>query len=266
MSKSYINKNKFKSASKSANQDFYDDQFPNAANRIRKMSGHSNNHTRIILPFAIGEYEHFIEDLETLYDAQEGDTIEIIINCCGGNYYAVIPYVDAIRSSKAHVHGVITNICASGGTMIALACHSLEVRDHISFLVHQPSGGMSGTSQEIHVSVEHDREKDEMFYKDIYSGFMSESEIESVLHGRSVVFNADQVRERLEIREKEMSKASGVVTKVSNQDRGLIKKNQEVTLEITDEDSIVISGTCLTVQPLPDGTFKTDSGSVVELT
>lgn len=250
---------------KSTNGQVFDQQMVTFQNRIRQMSGHSQSHTRIILPFEIGAYEDFIEDLEVLYDAQEGDTVEIIINCCGGNYYAVIPYVDAIRSSKAHVHGIITNICSSGATMIALACHTLEVRDHISFLVHQPSGGLSGPMQEVFVSFEHDREKDERFYKDVYNGFMSVEEIESVLSGKTVIFNADQVRERLENRQKEMSVADAVVTKVSAKERSVFKKGDNVELLVTEENTIVVKGIDLVVNPNPDGTFVTNSGSVLEL-
>jgi ATP-dependent protease ClpP protease subunit len=50
----------------------------------------------------------------------------------------------AIKHSKAKVIGQLSGTVASAGTLITMACDEIVVTPHLSFMIHNYSGGMAG--------------------------------------------------------------------------------------------------------------------------
>ena len=65
---------------------------------------------------------------------------------------------------------------------------------------------MIGKGHELHSQAEFERDWSIKLMKDIYDGFLSESEIQRMLNGADLWMGADDVMERLNKRQKHMQK------------------------------------------------------------
>lgn len=158
---------------------------------------------RFWLDEPIRETSYYRELIQTLLTATEDDIVEIIISNGGGYLETAVNIITAIRSSQAHVHGVIMSECHSAGSMIALACHSVHVTPHSNMMVHYASGGCVGRFDDVVSQAEHMRKRLAKIIEDYYEGFLSPEEITDVIEGRcgDKWFDADEISARLEQRE-----------------------------------------------------------------
>ena len=85
----------------------------------------------------IEDAESFAILAETLFNATELDTVQIIISSPGGNLEAMNLVVEAIRMTEAKVQAIIVGDCSSAASIIALNCHEVHVLDSATMLVHR---------------------------------------------------------------------------------------------------------------------------------
>lgn len=144
----------------------------------------------------IAEPSQYNELCYLLSNASKNTRFYIHINTPGGVIDSAFMVVNAIKSSKAHVVGVLTGTVASAGTLISMACDELEVTEHLSFMIHNYSGGMSGKGHEMKARQKFtDTHLNEAF-KSFYNGFLSEGEMERVIEGTDLWMGTVEVSER----------------------------------------------------------------------
>jgi ATP-dependent protease ClpP protease subunit len=128
--------------------------------------------------------------------AKEDETFILHINTPGGVIDAALAILDAIANTKARVIGALTGTVASAGTIIALSCHELEVAKYSSFMIHNYSGGTSGKGHEMKAYQNFvDAELNKTF-KEIYKGFLTDDEMDSVIDGKDMWMGRDEVLTR----------------------------------------------------------------------
>lgn len=146
----------------------------------------------------IGEASDYIEICDVLRSASPDDEVLIRINSGGGSLATANMLVNAIRESRAHVHGFIESTCASAATLIYLACHSYSLSEDADMMIHTSSSLYGGKEHEQHSYVTFSRKKIHKMVRDRYAGFLTEKEIENVLNGQDYYFDSEEIGERLE--------------------------------------------------------------------
>ena len=142
------------------------------------------------------------QELEVIRTAQEGDVVNLRINCAGGSDVVMGALVKAIAETKAHVVGHIEHMCCSAATIIFLACHSYVVSDDCEFMVHTASLGYGGKQNNFYEFSTFNNKANERLMKKYYKDFLTEDEINQALKGADFWFDSEEVIKRLENRDK----------------------------------------------------------------
>jgi ATP-dependent protease ClpP protease subunit len=79
-----------------------------------------------------------------LLAAPKDYTATLYLNTPGGVVDTAFMIAAAIKHSKAKVIGQLSGTVASAGTLITMACDEIVVTPHLSFMIHNYSGGMAG--------------------------------------------------------------------------------------------------------------------------
>ena len=144
----------------------------------------------------------FDEVIALLANATEDDEITWNIVSSGG-------YIDSLEMLLAwkemcvakQIH-VLTSSAASAATAFFLSpADQYLVFDTASFMIHESNYGAGGTASNVRRHTEHVDKKNDKFIRNTYKDFLTPEEIEDVLKGVEIYLDADQIRERLNIRE-----------------------------------------------------------------
>ena len=84
--------------------------------------------------------------LDTLSDGEEA---EIEINSPGGSVVQGIEMANAIKNSKAKIVAHVTGIAASMASVIACACHRIEMEEASFMMIHDPWSYAEGNAEEL---------------------------------------------------------------------------------------------------------------------
>ena len=164
-----------------------------------------NYHT-VFLDENIVEPSEYRDLISLLLNASELDTIDMIINNGGGQLNAAKAVIEAIKNADGNVKATILGDCHSAASMIALSCPEIVVLDSAEMMVHQASWGLGGTGNNVKAQNDFYYRQCTKLVKDVYKGFMTEKEIEQVLTGTEFWFDADEIRTRIERRNKSVKK------------------------------------------------------------
>lgn len=141
-------------------------------------------------PFEYDELCHNLREVDSSYK------VNLYINTPGGVVDSAFTIASAIKDSQAEVTAILNGTVASAGTIIALACDNLIVKDHVSFMVHNYSGGIQGKGNEMKARQNFTDAHLNNAFKHFYSGFLTEDEIERVIDGIDLWMGSDEVKER----------------------------------------------------------------------
>lgn len=172
---------------------------PQENNRIPhyKMTVPVNfNHFYII--DEIGEPDAFLDLIHTLKTAEEHDTIFIHLNTPGGNLFATIQIISAIRQCSGNVVTCLEGEVCSAGTMLFLSGHKYVVNPNCSFMIHTYSSWFGGKGSDLSARMRHFEEYFKKVAYDIYSDFLTDQEIAAMLEGKDYWMDSDEVLRRLE--------------------------------------------------------------------
>lgn len=142
----------------------------------------------------VNRYLNLINCLKT---SEPKDTVIIYLNTVGGSIYTALQIINSIRASEATVVCSLDSIAASAGSMIFLAANKFIVAPNCTMMIHDYSQGIMTSGHSINVQVDFQKSYFKKLYKDIYSGFLTDSEINSVLTGTDMWLSADQILSRL---------------------------------------------------------------------
>ena len=147
---------------------------------------------------AIDSNDYFADLIELLRTATQEDVFNLYFSTDGGMLDATQELLAAMSVTEALVVGHLTNKAISAGSIIFLNCHQWQVYAGSHMMVHQMSYSAGGGNQNVKGQVDFYASMNEKLVKNAYTGFLTEAEIESVLHGKDVYIEDVDVAERLE--------------------------------------------------------------------
>ena len=154
----------------------------------------------------IEEADQYIAVFDMIRHATSEDVVKIYVNSPGGDLFTALQFGRAMGDSDATIIVSVEGQCCSAATIIALAADMVELSNHCVWMCHNYSSGMIGKGHELHSQAEFERDWSIKLMKDIYDGFLSESEIQRMLNGADIWMGTDDVMERLNKRQKHMQK------------------------------------------------------------
>jgi ATP-dependent Clp protease protease subunit len=156
----------------------------------------------------IGHAEEYIDWFDTIRNAGENDVIRLNINSYGGDLFTAIQFMRVLGETKATVIVSVEGACMSAATMIFLHADMYEVSPHSMFMFHNYSGGQFGKGGEMYDSIVHERAWSEKMMKEVYSDFLTDKEIESMLNNKDLWMDGDEIVKRLEKKAKKVKKSA----------------------------------------------------------
>lgn len=145
----------------------------------------------------ISHYENMFNCLRSL---EEGDTARIWISNSGGLLDSALEIIQSIQDCRGEVVTIVTGECHSAASLIALSSPSLHIGDFATMMIHNASYGAVGKATDVYHQVQHSHTVLRKLMHKFYAGFLSEQEIEDVIAGKELWFDADEIRQRLEQR------------------------------------------------------------------
>lgn len=132
-------------------------------------------------------------------DLSENDELEFRISSPGGDMNGLIALLDVINTTEANVTAVIAGESHSAASMLAVSCPNVVVSPYATMLVHNASlGAGRAKAYDLKQYVVHTTEFCNNLFRDVYTGFLSEDEVEEVIQGKELWMGADEISERLE--------------------------------------------------------------------
>ena len=166
------------------------------------------NTTSVYITNAIEEPQLYNELCYLLATATAWETFRIHINTPGGVIDSAFMIANAIKDSKANVIGHLSGTVASVGTVISMACDHLEVTPHLSFMIHNYSGGMQGKGHEMKARQKFTDDHLSEAFSYFYKGFLTDEEMEKVIEGTDLWMGTEEVQDRWEDRVKHVTEGN----------------------------------------------------------
>ena len=142
-----------------------------------------------------------LEELEAIRSASAEDLIVLYFSDApGGSMGTGQSLINALMETPAHTVAVLEGHNCSLATMIPLICREIIVTPYTSMMLHSVSGGSHGTMV--------NQERQAMFFsklysdfiEDVYSNFLSPSELDDMKKGLEIYLNSEEIEERLKKR------------------------------------------------------------------
>ncbi len=151
----------------------------------------SNVSTEWTLYGPINGYSDYKELLTAFKEAQEGDSIELRINCSGGDCSVGAMIIQAMQQSKAVTVCNVVYPSHSMGSLIALAGDYLVMQPHSFLMFHTYSTLIGGKSSDMIKDMNYMDRALKGLSDEISSPFLSKSEIARINNGEDVYICAD---------------------------------------------------------------------------
>lgn len=149
-----------------------------------------------------GEISHdadeYLEHFAVYHQAGPEDLIRLWIQSPGGSVSVGHQYIQHMNRCGATIVAVIGMGTASEGTAICLAADDWEVDEMSTFLVHGFSYGTYGHEAQVYNTAAFNKKLNERSLRNTYSGFLNEQEILEALKGVDLLFDGDELMERLQ--------------------------------------------------------------------
>jgi len=159
-----------------------------------------NRCIKVHLDENIKEPKYYRTVLQGIESLGEGDVVLLSINSYGGQLDGAIAIINAIQDTDADVHASIEGVAASAASLIALAAPSISVSPYATMMVHSATFGAFGKQSDVisHASFVDKQVRGLM--NSVYKDFLSDKELEEVIMGKEMWFDAEEIVRRLEIR------------------------------------------------------------------
>jgi ATP-dependent protease ClpP protease subunit len=147
---------------------------------------------------SIDEPLYYRNVINTLDNAQDGDSVRMIISTGGGRMDTANMITYSMDSCKAEITAVLSSSCMSAGTIIALHAHKWEVGAGLDWMVHNGSFGVGGETHSVRKYHDHNQKIMRSMLDREYTGFYSPEEIEAIANGEDSLLLAEEVGIRLD--------------------------------------------------------------------
>lgn len=146
----------------------------------------------------IGSPEHYINIINLIQSATEGDAINLHINSTGGDLASTIQIRNALLNTDATVTAIVEGECYSAATVLMLSADFIEISPHTSFMIHNYSSSAFGKGGELYERIEHLNNWFLEFFKDVYKDFLTENELQDIIKGKDIWMTTKDVQKKLE--------------------------------------------------------------------
>lgn len=154
----------------------------------------------VFLDAAIDEPNKYRELISLLINAGENDKIHLFINSPGGHLDTAGAIISGILSSRAEVTAFLMGATHSAASLISMYCHAVHVYDTAYMMIHTASFGSSGNTPTVKAHTDFTIKQCEKLMLDAYEGFLTKAEMDKVLNGLELWFNAEEIKPRLKKR------------------------------------------------------------------
>ena len=154
----------------------------------------------VFLDSTIDEPNKYRELIYLLINAGENDKIHLFINSNGGHLDTAGAIISGILSSRAEVTAFLMGATHSAASLISLYCHAVHVYDTAYMMIHTASFGSSGNTPTVKAHTDFTIKQCEKLMLDAYEGFLTKAEMDKVLNGLELWFNAEEIKPRLKKR------------------------------------------------------------------
>lgn len=151
----------------------------------------------------IDQPEAYLDLINVLKTAEAHDTIFIYLNTPGGSLSTTVQIIGAIRQCAGTVVTCLEGEVCSAGTMIFLSGHRHIISPHSTFMIHNYSHWFGGKGNEVVSYIKYQEQYFRKLARDVYSGFLTDEEIDAVFDGKDFWMDSDEVLRRLGIEESE---------------------------------------------------------------
>ena len=145
----------------------------------------------------IEDAENYIEWFDIIRNASTTDTIRMYINSPGGDLFTTLQFLRVMSDTEATIVTSVEGACMSAATMIFLHGHMQEVTPHSLFMFHDYSSGTFGKGGEQYDQIQFERGWSKKFMSEVYAGFLTDAEIESMMHNKDIWMGSEEVVTRL---------------------------------------------------------------------
>lgn len=144
--------------------------------------------------------EHYIDMFDIIRHARHDDVVKLYINSFGGDLFTGIQFLRVLSETDALVVVSIEGACMSAATLLFLSADQVEITPHSSIMIHNYSSGTFGKGNEMHLQIQHERKWSETLFRDVYEDFLTAEEIQSVIDGKDIWLDSDDVMVRMQKR------------------------------------------------------------------
>jgi ATP-dependent protease ClpP protease subunit len=175
----------------------------------------TNRCVKVYLDENIKEAKYYRSWLQAVDSLSEGDLILININSYGGQLDGAIAIINAIQNTDAEVHASIEGVAASAASLIALASPSISVSPYATMMVHSATFGAFGKQSDVISHASFVDKQVRTLMHSVYKDFLTDKELEEVIMGKEMWFDAEEIVRRLELRADLQDKRSKAEAKKS---------------------------------------------------
>jgi ATP-dependent protease ClpP protease subunit len=179
---------------------------PPVAQGNRIISKQCVNIHEFYLSGDIESSEDYIDWFDTIRSANENDILKFYINSSGGDLFTAIQFMRVLSETAANIVVSVEGACMSAATLIFLHGHQFEVSPHSMFMFHNYSSGVVGKGGEMYDRLAHEKDWAERLLREVYSDFLTEKEITSILDNKDIWMDGDEVIKRLKKKVKVMDR------------------------------------------------------------
>lgn len=186
--------------------DFMDLLKPPVNQNNRVISKNAVNIHEFYLSGDIESAEDYIEWFDIIRSSSQNDILKFYINSSGGDLFTAIQFMRVLNDTEATISVSVEGACMSAATLIFLCGHQFEVSPHSMFMFHNYSSGVMGKGGEMYDRLSHEKTWSEKLLRDVYSDFLTEKEITSILDNKDIWMDGDECVKRLKKKVKVMDK------------------------------------------------------------
>lgn len=179
----------------------------------------TNRCVKVYLDENIREAKYYRTVLQAVDSLSEGDLLLLKINSYGGQLDGAIAIINAIENTDADVHAEIEGVAASAASLIALASPSISVSPYATMMVHSATFGAFGKQSDVISHASFVDKQVRTLMHSVYKDFLTDKELEEVIMGKEMWFDAEEIVRRLELRaelQEKRSKAEAKSTKLKS--------------------------------------------------
>lgn len=146
---------------------------------------------------------HLYNDLiQVLAHAEEDDKVRIWVDTVGGRIDTTMRILAALRDTEAESTVIGCGQATSAGSILFLRANNVVVLPEMTMMIHSASYGAMGKQSEIADSVGFNTKELNKLLEETYFGFLTPLEIEHLKIGKEYHFNAVEIMDRLQKRQK----------------------------------------------------------------